>query len=192
MKRTTGGGVAVRVLPADVLTPIGAYRALANPQASCLLESVESGGRISRYSFIGIDYRDAAEFDADGELYARVRAFVAEHRIDSEHGALGGALLAFSYDAARPDARLPARTPADPLMPAAFVAIPATWLIFDHFTDSLTIWTSGGDAQTLERRIDGYVDRLLAARPRFRSRCVRAARPRSRSTAPVTSNSSPR
>ncbi|MGB6521737.1 MAG: anthranilate synthase component I family protein [Candidatus Cybelea sp.] len=167
MKRTTGGGVAVRVLPADVLTPIGAYRALANPQASCLLESVESGGRISRYSFIGIDYSDAAEFAADGELYPRVREFVAEHRIDSEHGALGGALLAFSYDAARPDARLPARTPADPLMPGAFVAIPATWLIFDHFTDSLTIWTSGGDAQTLERRIDGYVDRLLAARPRF-------------------------
>jgi hypothetical protein len=37
---------AVRVVPADVLTPIGAYRALAQPQASCLLESVESGGRI--------------------------------------------------------------------------------------------------------------------------------------------------
>ncbi len=167
MKRTTADRVAVRVLPADVLTPIGAYRALANPQASCLLESVESGGRISRYSFIGIDYSDAAEFAADEQLYPRVREFVAEHRIDSEHGALGGALLAFSYDAARPDARLPARTPADPLMPGAFVAIPATWLIFDHFTDSLTIWTSGGDAQTLERRIDGYVDRLLAARPRF-------------------------
>ena len=185
MKRTTDEGVAVRVLPADVLTPISAYRALANPQASCLLESVESGGRISRYSFIGIDYSDAAEFAADAELYPRVRQFVAEHRIGSERGALGGALLAFSYDAARPDARLPAKAPSDPLMPGAFVAIPATWLIFDHFTDSLTIWTSGGDAQKLERRIDGYVDRLWGRRPLFpaaaacerRNRAVARPRP---------------
>ncbi|HEY2474221.1 MAG TPA: anthranilate synthase component I family protein [Candidatus Cybelea sp.] len=159
--------VAVRVVPADVFTPIGAYLALANPHASCLLESVESGGRISRYSFIGIDYGAATEFEPDAELYGRVREFVNEHRIGTESGALGGALLAFSYDAARPDARLPARTPSDPVMPGAYVAIPATWLIFDHFTDLLTIWTSGDDARRLEQRIDGYVERLLAAKPRL-------------------------
>jgi anthranilate synthase component 1 len=158
---------AVRVVPADVLTPIGAYRALANPEAACLLESVESGGRISRYSFIGIDYLAAAEFDANAQLYPRVRAFVAEHRIATPRGALGGALLAFSYDAARPEARLPARTPSEPEMPGAYVAIPATWLIFDHFTDLLTIWTSGNAVDALERRIDGYVERLLAAKPSF-------------------------
>ena len=158
---------AVRVVPADVLTPIGAYRALANPEAACLLESVESGGRISRYSFIGIDYLAAAEFEANAELYTRVRAFVAEHRIATPGGALGGALLAFSYDAARPDARLPAKTASEPAMPGAYVAVPATWLIFDHFTDLLTIWTSGNDVDALERRIDGYVGRLLAAKPSF-------------------------
>jgi anthranilate synthase component 1 len=158
---------AVRVVPADVLTPIGAYRALANPQAACLLESVESGGRISRYSFIGLDYLAAAEFEANAELYAGVREFVAEHRIATPGGALGGALLAFSYDAARPDARLSARTPSEPAMPGAFVAIPATWLIFDHFTDLLTIWTSGAPEDVLERRIDGYLERLLAAKPSF-------------------------
>ncbi|MFY9718687.1 MAG: hypothetical protein WAK16_03500, partial [Candidatus Cybelea sp.] len=80
---------AARVVPADVLTPIGAYLALASTGAACLLESVESGGRISRYSFIGLDYRAAAEFEADGELYARVRAFVAAHRIEGHKGALG-------------------------------------------------------------------------------------------------------
>jgi anthranilate/para-aminobenzoate synthase component I len=158
---------ATRVVPADVLTPIGAYRALAKAGASCLLESVESGGRISRYSFIGLDYRAAAEFEANEELYPRVRAFYEEHRIENGDGATGGALLAFSYDAARPDARLPARAPSAPAMPAAYVAVPATWLIFDHFTDLLTIWTSDGDAGALERRIDGYVERLLAAKPSF-------------------------
>ena len=152
-------------MPADVLTPIAAYAALAQPQASCLLESVESGGRISRYSFIGLDYRAAENFESAGDLYDRVRAFIGLHRAGGAHGSLGGALLAFSYDAARFDARLPARSQSVPSMPAAYVAIPATWLIFDHFTDLLTIWCSGGDAREREGRIEAYVERLLAARP---------------------------
>ena len=150
-----------------MLTPIGAYRALAQPEASCLLESVESGGRISRYSFIGIDYRAAAEFETGERLYDRVREFVRTHWAQGEHGELGGALLAFAYDAARYDARLPARAPITPLMPDAYVAIPSTWLIFDHFTDLLTIWTNDGDSAARDRRIDGYVERLLAAKPAF-------------------------
>ncbi len=156
---------AVRVVPADVLTPIGAYRALAQPQASCLLESVESGGRISRYSFIGLDYRTTQHFDSAPDLYERVRAFIAQHRATGEHAGLGGALLAFAYDAARNDARLARREPSRPEMPAAYVAIPATWLIFDHFTDRLTLWCSGDDARACEQRIGEYVERLLAARP---------------------------
>jgi anthranilate synthase component 1 len=157
--------VSIRVVPADVLTPIGAFAALAQPHASCLLESVESGGRISRYSFIGLDYVAAESFDASEDIYDRVRAFISSHRTLGDGGELGGALLAFSYDAARFDARLPARIPSEPAMPGAYVAIPATWLVFDHFTDRLTIWCSGGDAAQRERRIDGYVYRLLAAKP---------------------------
>jgi anthranilate synthase component I len=154
-----------RIVPADVLTPIGAYAALAQPQASCLLESVESGGRISRYSFIGLDYRAVSEFDSGSDLYDRVRAFIAANRNEGEGERLGGALLAFAYDAARSDARLRPRPQSMPGMPAAYVAIPATWLIFDHFTDRLTLWCSGEDSAACERRIDGYVERLLAAKP---------------------------
>ena len=107
-----------RIIPADVLTPIGAYRALAVPQASCLLESVESGGRISRYSFIGLDYLASENFDADDRLYDRVREFIEAHRVEGDNAARGGALLAFSYDAARPAARRPARAASAPAMPA--------------------------------------------------------------------------
>jgi anthranilate synthase component I len=155
----------VRVVPGDTLTPIGAYAALGRPHASCLLESVESGGRISRYSFIGLDYRAAENFESGADLYDRVREFVASHRIDGDNANLGGALFAFSYDAARFDARLSARAQSEPGMPGAYVAIPDTWLIFDHFTDMLTIWCAGADAQRCERRIDTYVEELLAARP---------------------------
>ena len=157
------------------LTPIGAYRALANPEASCLLESVESGGRISRYSFIGIDYLAAAELKPTPRS---IRAYAPSLRSIASPigGPLGGALLAFVDDAARPDARLPARASSEPAMPAAYVAVPATVADFDHFTDLLTLWTSGDDADALERRIDGYVERLLAAAGDFR-RPLRATGP---------------
>lgn len=157
--------VRTRSISADVLTPIAAYLALATPGASCLLESVESGGRISRYSFVGLDYLDARTFEGDAALLERIRGFVAGYEIVGEQAPLGGALVAFAYDAARPFARLPKREPSAPQMPAAYVAIPSTWLIFDHFTDRLTLWTCGPDEETLERRIEGYVERLLTSRP---------------------------
>jgi anthranilate synthase component 1 len=156
---------SARTIPADVLTPIGAYLALATPGASCLLESVENGGRLSRYSFIGLDYRDATAFDGGDALYERVRAFVAGHRIDCAAAPQGGALLAFAYDAARSSARLQPRPPGVPEMPAAYVAIPSTWLIFDHLTHALTVWACGENERALERRIDGCIARLYAAAP---------------------------
>jgi len=155
-----------RTIASDTITPIGALAALGTPGASCLLESVESGGRISRYSFAGIDYLDARSFEDDGSMIADIRAFVngVRDRV-SDPLRLGGALVAFSYDAARSFARLPARAAADPPMPAAYVALPATWLIFDHFSDELTIWTCGEREDELDSRISSYVDRLMSARP---------------------------
>jgi anthranilate synthase component 1 len=148
-----------------VLTPIGAYLALCQGGKACMLESVEHGGRLSRYTFIGLDYLIAAEFDAGDKLYDHVRAFVNEHRVEGEHASLGGALVAFSYDAARPMARLPERNASSPSMPPAYVAIPATWLIFDHFTHALTIWACDTERSAAEERIDGYIERLFSVSP---------------------------
>ncbi|MBV8490276.1 MAG: chorismate-binding protein [Candidatus Eremiobacteraeota bacterium] len=163
-----------RTIPSDVLTPIGAYLELQQPGAACMLESVDPGGRLSRYSFVGLDYLAVADFDATADLYDRVRAFVSAHRVDElEDAPLGGALVAFAYDAARPAARLGPRPKAAPEMPDAYVAIPATWLVFDHFVHALTIWTCGDDGDELERRIDEYVERLLRSNARL-PRTVRA------------------
>lgn len=157
-----------RTIAADTLKPISAYAALAAPGASCLLESVESGGRISRYSFIGLDYIDVRTFDDDGTLIPSVRNFVRAYGRD--------ALVAFAYDAARSHARLSPRKASEPRMPAAYVAIPRTWLVFDHFTDSLTITTAAEDETQAERAIDGYVNRLLAQKPVL-PRAVKATGP---------------
>ncbi len=166
-----------RTIASDTITPIGALAALGTPGASCLLESVESGGRISRYSFVGIDYLEARSFEDDGNMIAEIRAFVngQRERVD-DPGRQGGALVAISYDAARSFARLPARAPAEPPMPAAYVALPATWLIFDHFSDELTIWTCGEREDELDARIGSYVDRLMSARPSLPG-AVRGAQP---------------
>lgn len=161
-----------RTIAADTLTPIAAYAGLAAPGAGCLLESVDSGGRISRYSFIGLDYIDARSFDDDGTLIPRVREFVRGYGLD--------ALVAFAYDAARSFARLPAREPAKPAMPAAYVAIPRTWLIFDHFSDSLTITTVAASQGEAEEAVAQYVQRLLALRPAL-PQTVRAIGPMSAS-----------
>ncbi len=158
-----------RTISADTLTPIAAYAQLATPGASCLLESVESAaGRISRYSFIGIDYADARGFDDDGRLYEAVRSFWESQRIvDDARMPIGGALVAFAYDAARSYAKLPPRDAAVPPMPAAYVAAPLTWLVFDHFTDRLTIWACAQNEADADRRIDAYIERLLTMRPRM-------------------------
>ncbi|MFN2449728.1 MAG: anthranilate synthase component I family protein [Candidatus Baltobacteraceae bacterium] len=158
-----------KTISADTLTPIAAYAELATAGASCLLESVESAaGRISRYSFIGIDYADARSFGDDAAMYDAIRGFWRAHRVDETSDMpIGGALVAFSYDAARSYAKLRSRGPAVPSMPAAYVAAPLTWLVFDHFTDKLTIWVCGPDEGSAEARIEQYVQRLLTIRPRL-------------------------
>ena len=132
-----------------------------------MLESVESGGKLSRYSFVGLDYAATATFEATADQLERVRAFVQQHRPASDESGLGGALVAFAYDAARPFAKLAQRTADAPAMPSAYVCVPATWLVFDHLTHSLTVWGSGDDPATIDARLDAHIAKLLASAPRL-------------------------
>ena len=175
--------VRTRTVPADVITPIGAYAALAVSGASCLLESIEHGGRLSRYSFIGVDYEASHALDAGNDLYDRIRAIVERHRPQDDPGGLGGALIVASYDAARPAACLPPRTADAPAIPAAFVCVPATWLVFDHFTHTLSLWGSGRNGDAIEARLDDYLSRILDWRPEL-ARDLRARGPVSASLTP--------
>ncbi len=174
--------VRTRAIPSDVITPIGAYLAVAAGSASCLLESVEHGGRISRYTFIGTDYIAAESFDPAPDLYDRIREAVAPHRPADDPSGLGGALIVVSYDAARPMAQLHARTPDAPSMPAAYVAIPATWLVFDHLTHTLTLWGSGESGDVVDARLDRYVQTILDHRSQLAG-AVKAVGPLTQSIA---------
>src|SRR6185503_7848756 len=54
----------VRELSADAITPVAAFAALSGDSAEAfLLESVERGENVGRYSFVGFDPRRSLRFD---------------------------------------------------------------------------------------------------------------------------------
>ena len=71
VRRLTGQGNVVpvyREVRADLETPVSAYLKVARGPYSFLLESVEGGERMGRYSFIGTEpYRVLAREHADGD-----------------------------------------------------------------------------------------------------------------------------
>ena len=159
----------VREFVADALTPISAYLALATPGRSCLLESVEGTDRIARYSFIGLDYLEAAAFSDDPEMLSSIRALIAKYKLGN--AALpfsGGAVCVFSYDAARVLERIGSRPPADFPFGDALVIVPGTWVVFDHFTHKVSLIGFARDPAgraRIEGRLDAYIAALLGVRP---------------------------
>src|ERR1700736_2594244 len=165
-----------RSFVADSITPISAYLALAQPGRSCMLESVEGTERISRFSFIGLDYLETFAIDRDPRMLERIRAAIGRYRLDRDDLPFpGGAVCVFTYDAARAlepvlwQAQAAGETPpADVRFGDALIVIPGTWLVFDHFTHRVTLIGFARDESeraTVDARLDAYVARLLDQRP---------------------------
>ncbi len=159
----------VREFIADTITPISAYLALATPGRSCLLESVEGTDRIARFSFLGLDYLETETIDDDPTMLDRIRAILGRYRVERSGLPFpGGAVCAFTYDAARVLERIGPKPPVDVAFADALIMVPGTWVVFDHFTHRVTL--IGFAREEAERgavsdRLDGYVARLLAVRP---------------------------
>jgi len=159
----------VREFIADTITPISAYLALATPGRSCLLESVEGTDRIARFSFLGLDYLETVTIDDDPRMLDRIREILSRYQV--ERGGLpfpGGAVCAFTYDAARVLERVGPKPPADVAFADALVMIPGTWVVFDHFTHRVTLIGFARDEAeraAVADRLDGYIAQLLGVRP---------------------------
>src|SRR3990170_6968357 len=68
-------------VPADLETPVSAFLKIARGRYSFLLESVEGGERVGRYSFIGTEpFRVIAAEHEDGDPLLRVEAELARLR----------------------------------------------------------------------------------------------------------------
>jgi anthranilate synthase component 1 len=165
-----------RSFVADSITPISAYLALAQPGRSCLLESVEGTERISRFSFIGIDYLESFAIDRDPQMLEKLRGALRRYSLDrTDLPFPGGAVCVFTYDAARALEPVLHRAqengetpPVDVRFGDVLVVIPGTWLVFDHFTHRVTLIGFARDERertAVDARLDAYVARLLDQRP---------------------------
>lgn len=90
----------VDTLPADMLTPIAVYLKLsAKSQNSFLLESVEGGASLARYSFIGTDPYEVVIGGKDA--FAKLRTHFSEYTAEPDADLpsfMGGAIGYLSFD----------------------------------------------------------------------------------------------
>ena len=166
---------------ADLETPISTFLALDDGTPAYLLESVEGGERLGRYSFLGrlprrlLDVRDGvatvrsrpvgtehptdlpAETSASHDPLDALRAFLPQRRVAPLPDLprfVGGAVGALAYDAVaqfEPTVRLPARDPVGAPL-AAFMETDLV-IVFDHLTHTLSAIASlHADAPDFDRR----------------------------------------
>ena len=165
-------------IAADLDTPVSAYLKLGALKPRFLLESVEGGERLARYSFIG--FGDALEIRMDAEaLYVdgerRPRPETQSDYLAALREALstaprpgpavdgvpfdGGLVGVSGYDVVRLFEKLPQNTTPQASVPdAAFVA-PASMLVFDHLTRRVALLHDGPEAE--RRALRGEVIELL-------------------------------
>jgi anthranilate synthase component 1 len=164
-------------IAADLDTPVSAYLKLGSLRPRFLLESVEGGERLARYSFLGfgdaVEVRmDSAALTVDGKeqprptnqqeyLDALRRVLDNAPRPQPDDGLpfSGGLVGVSGYDVVRLFENLPVDTEKQTNVPdAAFVA-PESLLVFDHLTRRVAILHDGPEDE--RQKLRTQVIRLL-------------------------------
>ena len=185
-----------RTLTADLETPVSAFLRAAWPERECfLLESVEGGEQVGRYTFIGIQpfKRIVARGRAitttegkrvtstEGDIFEVLRQALSGHKPARLKGLppfTAGAVGFFSYDAVRQIERLPALAADELHVPDACLLFFDEVLAFDHVRKE--IWlvvtadvTKGKPAEAYSKavtRLDKFEKRLSAPLPKLASK----------------------
>lgn len=152
-----------REVPADLETPVSAYLKIARGDYSFLLESVEGGERLARYSFIGTEpYRvlqtgDPATHDTLGDPLAHIEEELRRYRPVAIAGLPrfhGGAVGYMAYECAQYYEKLPVPD-ADPQgFAEAVFLFTDTLLVFDHLQHVIKVVSHA--------RLDGDIDEAYA------------------------------
>lgn len=151
-------------LPADLDTPVSAFLKLGPLQPRTLLESVEYGDRVGRYSFVG--FGDAEEFVLDGT------ANTGDRRCPDPEGLAtllrqrfaDGRWVGFAgYDLVRRLEQLPTHAAPIPCPEGAWVKTSCT-LVFDHVTRKAALRCDGPEREAVRREVlrllEGAVPRV--------------------------------
>ena len=188
-----------RRLVADLETPVSAFLRLAADEPECfLLESVEGGEKLGRYTFMGVrpasklvarghevtTWHGSRQKTEKGDVFEVLKAALGSHSPAHVAGLppfTAGAIGFFAYDAARQIERLPARAKDDLQLPDACLAFFHEVVAFDHVKKELLLIVNADvRAQAPKVAYAGAVRRLAALerllakplppRPRRRSR----------------------
>ena len=143
-----------REVRADLETPVSAYLKVARGDYSFLLESVEGGERMGRYSFIGTEpYRVSALDHEDGDPLSVIENEIAQFRPVPAPGLPrfhGGAVGYIGYEAVGHFERVP-QPETDALgVPESWLMFTDTLLVFDHVLHTIKVISHA--------RLDGDVD----------------------------------
>ena len=164
-RKLAGGDVNLiplyRIFPADLETPVSVYIKLMNSGgASFLLESVEGGEQVGRYSFIGIRPRDTIVLQGrtinwnsgangrektlgdDEDVLDLLRAELGRLKQADLPGLprfVGGAVGYLGYDVVRFFEHLPETAEAVLSIPDAVFLLADTLVVFDHARHQLMI-----------------------------------------------------
>jgi len=161
-----------REIVADLETPVSAYLKTARGPYSFLLESVEGGEHLARYSFIGTEpYLVLRSGEERADPLLSIARELDKYRVVSVPGLPpfhGGAVGYLSYETVRHFEELP--TPdADPLgLTESLFMFADSILVFDHLTHKIKVVShvhlDDGDVeeayQKAVKRIDSLVARL--------------------------------
>lgn len=187
-----------RTLDADLETPVSAFLRLAAHEPECfLLESVEGGEKIGRYTYIGVrPYRrivsrgrsisiteDGETQQMEGDVFEVLKAALDGHSPAVLEGLppfTAGAVGYFSYDVVRQIEKLPELTEDELQMPDAALMFFDEVLAFDHVRkEMLLIVTADVKKQKpqqayaeAQRRLDRFEKRLLGPLPKQRKKTV--------------------
>ena len=175
VKKLKGSGNLVpiyREIVADLDTPVTAFLKINHGGYSFLLESVEGGERLARYSFIGTDpYRVITTRDSDKtDLLPLIAEELSKYRLVPMSGLpkfCGGAVGFLSYETATHFENIPSPESNPPGLPEAVFLFVDTVLVFDHATHKIKVLSHvhldgniEAEYKKATAKIDNLVDRL--------------------------------
>ena len=166
-----------REIGTDLDTPVSAYLKVARPPYSFLLESVEGGERLARYSFIGTEPCEVirtgpGQPNGAVDPLAPVEEALARYRVVDvpEVGRFNGGAVGFlAYEAVNYFESLPSPDRDTLGLPESVFMLTRTFLIFDHVSHTIRIVSHAdldGDVEAgyaaAVARIDELAERLAS------------------------------
>lgn len=171
-------------IAADLDTPVSAFLKLGALQPRFLLESVEGGERLARYSFLGFGNALEVRMDRDGfsvngtktDRPATQAAYLGALRDalskaprpqpDVDELPFAGGLVGVSgYDVVRLFEKLPQNTAPQTNVPDAAFAATESLLVFDHLTRRVALLHDGPGAERKRLRAE-VIERLRGPVPK--------------------------